>query len=55
MIYLLIILFIAIGYHTCTYGVFIIKKEKNMLAAIGTILLAFIGIVVPIIVLFLKY
>ncbi|HEY9061447.1 MAG TPA: hypothetical protein VIO64_13215 [Pseudobacteroides sp.] len=55
MIYLLIILCVAIGYYTCTYGVFILKNEKNMLAAIGTILLAVISTVVSIIVLFLKY
>jgi hypothetical protein len=55
MIYLLILFLIAVGYYTFTYGVFIMTKEKNTLAAVGTILLAVIGTILPIIVLFLKY
>jgi hypothetical protein len=55
MKYLLILFLIAVGYYTFTYGVFIIRKEKNTLAAAGTILLAVIGILAPIIVLFIKY
>jgi len=55
MIYLLILFFLAVGYYTCSYGAFIIKKEKNILAAVGTIALGIIGTVVPIMVLFMKY
>jgi hypothetical protein len=55
MIYLLILILIAIGYYTFTYGVFIIRREKNTLAAAGTILLAVVGTLAPIIALFIKY
>lgn len=55
MIYLLNLFFIAIGYYTYTYGLFILKKEKNLLAATGTVFLAVVGTLAPIIVLFIKY
>ncbi len=55
MIYLLIPFLLAVGYYTCSYGVFIMKKEKNILAAVGTIALGIIGVIVPIIVFLIKY
>jgi hypothetical protein len=55
MIYILIAFFIAVGYYTFTYGLYLLKKEKNKLAAAGTIILAIIGTAVPVVVLFLKY
>lgn len=49
MIYILIPFLIGISYYTFSYGIFIQKEEKNKLAATGTILLALLSILAPII------
>ncbi len=54
MIYILVIFMLCCGYYTFTYGISIWKNEKNKLASIGTIAMAIIGVVLPIIVLFIK-
>ena len=55
MIYLFILVLLAISYHTFSYGVFLVKKEKNKLAAFGTILLSLLNLAVPIYVIILRY
>ena len=55
MTYLFIPVLLAISYHTFSYGIFLIKKEKNRLAAFGTILLSLLNLVVPVYVIILRY
>ncbi len=55
MIYLLILFLLAVSYHTFSYGIFLIKKEKNKLAAFGTILLSLLNLVIPTYVLLLRF
>ncbi|MEN6313883.1 MAG: hypothetical protein ABFD25_06510 [Clostridiaceae bacterium] len=55
MIYLLVVLLAAVSYHTFSYGKYLIKKEKNRLAAFGAILMGIINLVVPILFLILRY
>lgn len=54
MNYLLSLFIIAVGYYTTTYGVHLWKNENNKLGSVGTIIIAIVGTVVPIIVLFVK-
>ncbi len=56
MIVLVIMLFVtASAVYTFSYGLYLAKKEKNALAAFGTILLSLITIAAPAITLILKY
>ena len=45
----------AAGVYTFSYGVYLAKKEKNALAAFGTILLSLISVAAPAIMFILKY
>jgi hypothetical protein len=54
MIYLLCLFIIGSGYYTTTYGVHLWKNENNKLGGVGTIIIAVVGTIVPIIVLFVK-
>lgn len=55
MIYIIAIFLLAVTYHTFSYSIHLIKKEKNMLAAIGTMAIAAISLVAPIIMFIYKY
>lgn len=55
MIYTLVVLFAAVSYHTFSYGKYLIKKEKNSLAAFGAILMGIINLLIPTLFLILKY
>lgn len=55
MIYLIILFLLAVSYHTFSYSIFLIKKEKNKLAAFGTILLSLLNLAVPIYIILLRY
>lgn len=54
-IIIFIIFLIAVSYHTFSYGMYLIKKEKNTLAAVGVIAVAVINLAVPIILLVYIY
>lgn len=54
MRYFLILIFLVIGYHTFSYGVNVLKNEKNKLAAFGVFLLAVAGVCIPAVMLFVK-
>lgn len=45
----------AAAIYTFSYGVYLAKKEKNALAAFGTILLSLIAVIAPATMLLLKY
>lgn len=55
MIFVLTIFLAAVSYHTFSYGMHLIKKEKNTLAAIGVISMAAINLVAPVILSIFKY
>lgn len=55
MIYLIAVFLIAVSYHTFSYGMHLIKKEKNSLAAVGVILMAVINLAAPIILFIVMY
>jgi hypothetical protein len=55
MIYGTIIIFLAIGYHTFTYGIYILKNERSKLPAFAVFALAIIATVAPITALFTRY
>jgi hypothetical protein len=55
MVYLIILFLLAVSYHTFSYSIFLIKKEKNKLAAFGTILLSLLNLAVPIYILLSRY
>ena len=55
MIYLLILPLLAVGYHTMSYGIYLIKKEKNNLAAAGTFILMALSLVGAVLALILRY
>jgi hypothetical protein len=53
MIYIASLFILCSGYYTLTYGISLWKDENNKLGGFGVSLLAVIGTVVPIIVLFM--
>lgn len=56
MIVLIIILpTAAVCFHTFSYGIYLVKKEKNSLAAFGTILLAALTAVATVLMLIYRY
>ena len=55
MIYFIIPLLLAVGYHTMSYGIYLVKKEKNNLAATGTFILMALSLVTPVVVIILRY
>lgn len=54
MLYLLSLFIIGSNYYTLTYGIYLWKSENNKLGSIGTIIIAVIATVAPILVLFIK-
>lgn len=54
MIYILFLFIIVSNYYTLTYGVYLWKNENNKLGSVGTIAIAVIGTIVPILVVFIK-
>lgn len=54
MIYILFLFIIGSNYYTLTYGIYLWKNENNKLGSIGTIAIAIIGTIVPIVVGFIK-
>lgn len=50
--YVLILFMLALGYYSLSYGVYQIRKERNFLGGIATIVLSAAGTIAPIIVLF---
>lgn len=42
------------GYYSLTYGIYVLKTEKNTLGGFGVLLITIIGTVLPIIMLFIK-
>ena len=54
MTYVLIVFMVCCGYYTFTYGLSLWKNQKNKLASVGTIAVAIIGVILPVIVLFMK-
>ena len=55
MIYILSLFIVCAGYYTLTFGITMWKQENNKLGGLGAVILAIIGTIVPIIVLFIKY
>jgi len=55
MIFILAIFLFAVSYHAFSYGLHLIKKEKNFLAAIGVISMAVINLAAPILLFIIKY
>ena len=55
MIYILIIFLTAVSYHTFSYSMHLIKKEKNILAAVGVMSMAVINLAAPMVLLIFKY
>jgi hypothetical protein len=55
MIYGIIIILAAFSYHILSYGMHLIRKEKNTLAAVGVILIAVINLAAPIILIIFNY
>lgn len=54
MIYILCLFIIGSNYYTLTYGIYLWKNENNKLGSVGTIVIAIIGTIVPILVAFIK-
>lgn len=54
MLYLLCLFIIVCNYYTLTYGIYLWKNENNKLGSIGTIAIAIIGTIAPIVVAFIK-
>lgn len=52
--YLLSLFIIVCGYYVLTYGIYQWREEKNKLGSIGTIIIAVLGTITPIIILFIK-
>ncbi|NLK85994.1 MAG: hypothetical protein GX279_00685 [Clostridiaceae bacterium] len=55
IIFIIILFVVAAGIYTFSYGIYLAKKEKNALAAFGTIFLSLITVAAPVIMLILKY
>lgn len=55
MIYILMLFLLAVCYHTISYSIYLIKKEKNKLAAFGTIVIALLGLAAPVLMLIYRY
>lgn len=51
---IILIVVLAIGYYTFTYGMSLWKDDKNKLGAFGTILIAILGIAAPLVFMFIK-
>lgn len=54
MNYVFGLVMLIFGYHCFTYGISLWKNDKNKLGAVGTIMVATIGTIVPIVALFVK-
>ena len=54
MTYVFAILMLMIGYYTLTFGISLWKNDKNRLGGAGAIIMAVVGTLIPIIVLFVK-
>jgi len=54
MVYLLTIPIIISCFYTFTYGLNILKSEKNKLSAFGIFLLSILGAIIPILYMFAK-
>lgn len=54
MIYILFLFIIGLNYYTLTYGIYLWKSENNKLGSVGTIAIAVIATIVPILVAFIK-
>jgi len=55
MEYIFSILILCAGYYTFSYGVYLWKEDKNRLGAVGAVVAAIMGAIVPVIVLFIKF
>ncbi len=51
---ILAIFILGVGYHTFTFGRSLWKEEKNKLGGFGAILIAVLGIVIPIAMLWIR-
>ncbi|KZL89662.1 hypothetical protein [Clostridium magnum] len=51
---LLSLIIITANYYSFTYGIYLWKRENNRLAAFGVLLITFMGIIVPIVDLYIK-
>lgn len=51
---LLSLIIIAADYYSLTYGIYLWKRENKKLAGFGVLLITFLGIVVPIVDLYLR-
>ncbi|MCX7711175.1 MAG: hypothetical protein N2484_15160 [Clostridia bacterium] len=54
MIIVLTLLVLCSGYYTFTYGVNLWREDKNRLGGIGTVFIAVLGTIVPIVVYYLS-
>ncbi|MCX7746897.1 MAG: hypothetical protein N2645_08400 [Clostridia bacterium] len=54
MIYLFVLVMLASGYYTLTYGLSLWKEDNEKQAGAGVIAIAWLGSLAPIVVMFLK-
>lgn len=54
MVYLLAFLMLLAGYYTVSYGVTLYKEEDNRLGGAATVVIALLGTITPIIILFMR-
>jgi hypothetical protein len=54
MVYVVTIVMLFIGYYTFTFGISLWRDDRNKLGGIGAWIMAVVGTLVPIAVLFIK-
>ncbi len=54
MIYIFTFFMLCAGYYTLTYGVSLWKDDKNKLGGAGTVIIAIVGTIAPIVVMYMK-
>lgn len=54
MVYIVMILMLLIGYYTLTFGISLWRDSNNKLGSVGAIIIAVLGTIVPIVVMFVK-
>lgn len=54
MKFLMMLMIVGLGYYSLTYGIYLWKNESSKLPGIGVLLISVLGIVVPIIMLYLR-
>lgn len=54
MLYIFSIFMLLAGYYSLTYGISLWKDDDNKLGGLGAIIIAIIGTIAPIVVMFIK-